>query len=80
MTPVEYFNEYRKYLWTSLAVAIYAALGFLLAPWLVEKNLIDSVRDTYTAELRLEKIEVNPFILSLRLSGIELDDPAGAPG
>jgi hypothetical protein len=79
MMPVEYFDKYRKYVWTLLAIAIYAALGFFLAPWLVEKNLIDSVRDTYAAELRLQKVEVNPFVLSLRLSGIELDDPDGAP-
>ena len=79
LTLIDYFNRYRKYVWALLAIAVYAALGFFLAPWLVQKNAISSIREGYGAELRLEKVEVNPFVLSLRLSGVELDDPAGAP-
>jgi hypothetical protein len=79
LTLIDYFSEYRKYVWALLAVAVYAALGFFLAPWLVQKNAISSIREGYGAELRLEKVEINPFVLSLRLSGVELDDPAGAP-
>lgn len=76
---IEYFNKHRIYVWASVAIAVYAVLGFFLAPWLLQKNMIDSVREGYGAELRLEKVEVNPFVLSVRLSGFELDDPAGAP-
>ena len=78
-TLIDYFSEYRKTVWALLAIGVYAALGFFLAPWLVQKNAISSIRAGYGAELRLEKVEVNPFVLSLRLSGVELDDPAGAP-
>ena len=78
-TPVDYLKKYRKYVWTLAAVALYAALGFFLAPWLIKKNMIDSVREGYAAELRLQTVEVNPFVLSLGLGGIELDDPDGAP-
>jgi len=53
--------------------------GFLSHRGWYKKNLINSIREGYSAELRLEKVEVNPFVLSLRLNGIELDDPAGAP-
>ena len=76
---MEYLKIYRKYVWALVAVAIYAVLGFFLAPWLVQNNAINSIHESYGAELRLEKVEVNPFVLSLRLSGIELDDPSGAP-
>ena len=64
---------------TLAAVALYAALGFFLAPWLVKKNMIDSVREGYAAELRLQTVKINPFVLSLGLGGIELDDPDGTP-
>ncbi len=77
--PVRFLHQYRKYVWTMVAIAVYAALGFFLAPWLVQKNAVSSIREIYGAELRLEKVAVNPFVLSLRLNGIELDDPAGAP-
>jgi len=75
----DYLRNHRKYVWTAVAIAVYAATGFFLAPWLVKKNAISAIRDGYGAELRLENVEVNPFVLSLRLNGIELDDPDGAP-
>jgi len=78
-TPVNYLRKYRHYVWSLVAVAVYAALGFLLAPWMLEKTLTTSVRENFAAELRLETVAVNPFVLSLRLDGIELDDPTGAP-
>ena len=76
---LDYFRKRRQYMWLAIAVATYSLLGFFLAPWLLQKGLIDSVRESYAAELRLEKVEVNPFVLSIRLSGFELDDPGGAP-
>ena len=66
-------------MWVFVMVLSYALLGFFLAPWLVEKNMIDSIRNAYAAELRVEKVEINPFVLSLRVSGLELDDPSGSP-
>lgn len=59
------------------AVAVYALLGFFLAPYLVKKSAIDTVQETYGAELRIEKVAFNPFVLSLRVDGIEMDDPQG---
>ena len=44
-------------------VVVYALLGFFLAPWLIKKNAIDTVREMYGAELRIEQIAVNPFVL-----------------
>lgn len=76
---VDFLNKYRKYVWATAALVAYAALGFFLAPWLLQKNLIDTIRSDYDADLRLESVEVNPFVLSVRLNGFELDDPNGAP-
>jgi hypothetical protein len=61
------------------AVMVYAVLGFLVAPWLVKKNAIEAVQENLNAELRLGNVAINPFVLSLRIDGLELDDPAGAP-
>ena len=61
------------------AIALYALLGFLLAPWLLEKNLVQIMQQDFNAELRVNKIEVNPFVLSLRIDGLELDNPEGEP-
>lgn len=58
---------------------IYALLGFFLAPYLLERNLVATMQQEYAAELRVAKIEVNPFVMSLRITGLELDNPEGAP-
>jgi uncharacterized protein involved in outer membrane biogenesis len=68
----------KKALWIAAVVAIYAVLGFFLAPWLIKKNAIQSVQELYGAELRIEHVAVNPFVLSLRIDGLEMDDPTGA--
>ncbi|MCP4767174.1 MAG: hypothetical protein GY875_12970 [Gammaproteobacteria bacterium] len=54
-------------------------LGFFLAPYLLEKNLVEIMQQDFDAELRVEKIEINPFVLSLRINGLELDNPDGEP-
>ena len=78
-TLAGFLRKYRR----SIAIAgvvlvLYALIGFFLAPWLVKKNAIEAVADTLGAELKLEKVAVNPFVLSLRVDGIELNDPSGA--
>ena len=76
----DYLKSRRKFLSvTSITVAVYALLGFFLVPWLVGKGAIQTVRENFDAELRLEKVEVNPFLLTLRLRGFELDGPDGSP-
>jgi hypothetical protein len=54
-------------------------LGYFLAPYLLEKNLVEIMQQDFDAELRVEKIEINPFVLSLRVNGLELDNPEGEP-
>lgn len=72
--------RYRKLIISATtAVVLYAVLGFFLAPWLVKTNAIDLVRDNLNAELRLQKVAINPFVLSLKIDGLELDDPSGLP-
>jgi uncharacterized protein involved in outer membrane biogenesis len=66
-----------KLLVIASVIAVYALLGFFLAPYLIKKNAIATVRDVYAAELRIEKVNVNPFVLSLRVDNVEMDDPAG---
>ena len=73
-------QRYRKPLViAATAVVVYALLGFFLAPWLVKNTATDAVRENLGVELRLRKVTVNPFVLSLGINGLELDDPDGEP-
>ena len=60
-----------------LVVLVYALLGFFLAPWLVKKNATSAVFEMYGAELRIEKVAINPFALNLRIDGLAMDGPNG---
>ncbi|WP_193352693.1 DUF748 domain-containing protein, partial [Desulfuromonas sp. TF] len=63
----------------AIAVALYALLGFFLAPWLLEKQAVKIVKSQFDSELRLKKVAINPFVLSLTIEGLELDDPLREP-
>jgi hypothetical protein len=58
-------------------VGMYALLGFFAAPWALKKTAVETVAETAGAELRLSKVSINPFVLSLLIEGLELDDPQG---
>ncbi len=72
-------NKHRKYVWTAVIIASYALLGFFLAPWLVKKNAVEIYGEMHAAELQIKKVEINPFVLSLRIVELELLDPTGDP-
>jgi hypothetical protein len=61
----------------AIAIVVYALLGFFLAPWLLERTATNAVRDTLGTELRMRDVTVNPFVLSLEIEGLELDQPDG---
>ncbi len=60
-------------------IAAWTLAGFFLAPWLVERQAVKVVAEQFDSELRLEGVAVNPYVLSLTIDGLELDDPAGDP-
>ena len=71
-------QRYRKPLIGAAAVIIvYALLGFFLAPWLIDKTATDAVRDNLGVDLTMQDVRVNPFVLSLQIDGLELDEPGG---
>jgi hypothetical protein len=78
-TLIDTVKTHPRYTSIVSAVVVYALLGFFLAPYLLEKNLVEVMRQDFAAELRIEKVEINPFALNLRITGLELDNPEGAP-
>ncbi len=77
---MEFARRYRRAGAITLsAVALYAFLGAVVLPWLLPRVAGDAVRETYGAELRVGEVALNPFVLSLRIDELALDDPDGAP-
>jgi len=70
----------RRFL-TALAsvIVLYTLAGFFLAPWLVKSMAVSGARDALGVTLSIERVAINPYVLSLEIEGLELDDPEGAP-
>ena len=69
----------RVQLWLVGSLTVYAVLGFVVAPWALDKTLTSSVRDQLGAELRIGRTDVNPFVLSVRLQDLEFDGADSEP-
>jgi hypothetical protein len=78
-TTNPWFSPRRFRFWAVIAVLFYTLGGFFLAPLLVSKLAIDGVRDSMDRELAIEKVRINPFVLSADLENIELRDTDGEP-
>ena len=79
-TFLEIIRRYRKaIIGVAVAVVVYSLLGFFLAPWLVEKNAVETVREQLGVELSMTDVAINPFTMSLKIEGLEFDDPDGEP-
>lgn len=75
-----FLNRYRRHLIiVGVVLLLYTVAGFFLAPWLIERQAVRAVAEQFDSELRLGEVAVNPFVLSLRIDDLELDDPVGEP-
>jgi hypothetical protein len=59
-----------------LAVGLYALLGFLLLPWLIERQAPGVVAERLGAELSIGEVRFNPFSLRLQASSLRLSKGA----
>jgi hypothetical protein len=63
----------------AIVLVLYTLLGFFLAPALVEKAAVNAAKANLDSALTVEKVSFNPFVLSLRIDGLELDGPNSEP-
>jgi hypothetical protein len=62
-----------------VCLILYSLVGFLLAPWIVDKVASGKVHETLGAELRIGSIAINPFSFQLTVEDLEFDHPSGDP-
>jgi nucleotide-binding universal stress UspA family protein len=59
-------------------VLAYAAAGAWLLPWLVKREL-PAAAEKWSARARVADIDVNPFTLQVRVTGLALEEKSGKP-
>jgi hypothetical protein len=72
-----WINPRRKRFWAVVAVLFYTLFGFFAAPLIIEKLAIDFVQEDLGRTAVIKKVEVNPYVMSLRVLGFEIDDSDG---
>lgn len=66
---------YRFYpFWLLVLVIAYTLSGFVLAPYLIQKTIIEQVNQNLGWEAKVEKIEVNPYLLTLSIDQLSIVD------
>lgn len=60
-------------------LAAYAACGFLLLPYLVERYVPQYARDTLKREASVGRVRINPFLLTFEANNFRLADRDGTP-
>ena len=74
MSEKQWYSPRRKRFWVAALVLVYTLLGFFAAPRLIKASVIGLFQNDIGRLAHIEKVEVNPFVLSLRVSGFELFD------
>jgi uncharacterized protein involved in outer membrane biogenesis len=60
-------------------LAIYALLGFLLLPYLIERTIPAYAQETLKRQASTGQVRVNPFLLTVELNDTRLQEADGAP-
>ena len=79
MAEKVHFWKRRRVVLASLVglVALYAILGFLVAPWVVKGQIVKQVGALTARPVTVERVRVNPFAFSLTVEGFEVKDRDG---
>ncbi len=61
------------------ALLLYALLGFLVLPRILQRQLVDRLGGLLQREVSIERVRTNPFALSITIDGLLVKQPNGAP-
>lgn len=61
----------------AILIVLYAFIGFLLAPFLIERYLPGMLGRRIDCDVSLRQVKVNPFALSLEAADFQINEPSG---
>jgi hypothetical protein len=60
-------------------LVVYALVGFLLLPWLVQRYFPEYARDSLQRQASVGKVRINPFLFTFEANDLRLAEPDGTP-
>ena len=74
-TPNQSFLNFRsKYFWLLSLFIIYSIFGVFFVPKIVESQLQENLKTLANWDTQVERIAFNPYVLSLELEGVQLNE------
>ena len=77
LIKTRWLNPRRKRFWAMVVVLLYTLLGFFAAPLVLRNSVIELLQEDLGRPTQIGCIQVNPFMLSLRVQGFEVSDTDG---
>ncbi|HMA87387.1 MAG TPA: DUF748 domain-containing protein [Burkholderiales bacterium] len=71
--------RHRWFLSATGLLVVYALIGFLLLPWLVQRYVPEYARDTLKRQASIGKVRINPFLLTFEAKDFRLAEADGTP-
>ncbi len=65
----------RPWFWLLILFILYCLAGFLLAPWLVERQLVRTLDDRLSLQAEVGGLAINPLTLSLTVENFAASEP-----
>ncbi len=69
----------RPWLWILLALLLYTLGGFIVAPWLVERQMVNISAERAGLNTSIDNIDINPLTLTLTMEGLDVTDRENEP-
>jgi len=60
--------------WLLVLLTLYTLLGFFGLPWIIQYFAVNTVKEDFGRELRIESVKTNPYTLTLQVNGLQLAD------
>lgn len=74
----KWLSPRRKRFWLLIAVLAYTLAGFFLVPAVLERQIVTQLGRNFDRAASVERVEFNPYALSLRVAGLNLQDEDGS--
>lgn len=69
----------RPLLWAGGLLSLYALLGFLLVPWLAERQLVNTLQQRLGASAAVEQLRFNPFTFTASIDALTVQTADSTP-
>ena len=69
-----WLNYRRKRFWAIVFVLFYTLFGFFAIPAIIKNTVVGMIQDDLGRVAQIGKVEVNPYVLSLKVQAFELSD------